>query len=284
MQYYRRRPLENTPLPDPLTPLGIDMNNALGSDLGSSASTLRRLMPFPGAGGIAPASLLSGELPQALPTLVSSLPRGNIPGLNEQAAALVPHAASILDEEMARGVIAARDTPARTPSYGMPGSSESASPLLKQVHGFIDQIAQALPMLQQMYGVQGTAANVGTAENLGTRASANLDAIPTLTGTVVAASGQGIRLSMQLQNDEAVRVHLAPHATDLLSCEGARILSKSITFSTPEAVLAPGEKQDLDIDIAVAPNIGAGHYYGLLVIAGVEYLRAMICIQVTPQR
>ena len=77
----------------------------------AAADFLRRLIPFPGTDVLTPLSSLSmaGLSNAAPPSPVNDV--ANL--VTEQAASIVPQAASILDEQMARGVVAARGaTPA----------------------------------------------------------------------------------------------------------------------------------------------------------------------------
>ena len=49
----------------------------------------------------------------------------------------------------------------------------------------------------------------------------------------------------------------------------------------PEEVrLEPGEQKELQVRIAVPVESALGCYVGLLVVAGVDYLRALITIEV----
>jgi len=76
-----------------------------------SGNFLRRLIPFPGTDVLTPLSPLSmaGLSSAAVPSPVNDVANP----VTKQAASIASQAASILDEEMARGVVAARDaTPA----------------------------------------------------------------------------------------------------------------------------------------------------------------------------
>ena len=62
--------------------------------------------------------------------------------VSEEARSIVTQAASILDEEMAKGVLAARRS-----SYGGTSVSPAANPMVRQVHDLIDNVAAAWPGL-----------------------------------------------------------------------------------------------------------------------------------------
>jgi hypothetical protein len=100
---------------------------------------LRRLIPFPGTDVLTPLSPLSmGGLSgagQSNPVTTGA------DAVTEQAASIVAQAASVLDDEMAKGVLAAR----RTDATGSYGQLDAANPVLRQLHEVVDNIAKLWP-------------------------------------------------------------------------------------------------------------------------------------------
>ena len=119
---------------------------------------LRQLLPFPSSAdasslltplmpvrrNLSPQSMLSGEIP---------------PAAGQQAASIVSEAASILDEEMAKGVLAARGAN-QFPGYR---DADPSSAVLRQVHDVIDNIARIWPSIQGA-STQWPGASVATRE------------------------------------------------------------------------------------------------------------------------
>ena len=95
MEYYRRQPLVTTP------EAGSDLAANVVENVGR---TMRQLLPLPSSAG--PFLGVPASLPVGV-DFVSQLPRV-VPSVGAQPAAIVSEAAAILDEEMAKGVLAAR--------------------------------------------------------------------------------------------------------------------------------------------------------------------------------
>ena len=85
---------------------------------------------------------------------------------------------------------------------------------------------------------------------------------------------------MTLCNSESRPVRLVPASTDLLGSRGGRIASSLLEFVPSELSLEPREQRDLAISTVVPAETAPGCYSGLLVVRGVDYLRALITIEV----
>ena len=105
MEGYQRRPPGAAP---------GDIESTARETLDEAGDFLRRLIPFPGAEVLSPLSLLPMAAQNAAPQSNPVTAAADVAG--EQAASIVSQAASILDEEMARGCsrLDARPAPLRT--------------------------------------------------------------------------------------------------------------------------------------------------------------------------
>ena len=233
---------------------------------GDAASFLRRLIPFPGAEALSPLPLLrvSSHGAGALQDPVANVVPASV---TEQASAIVSQAASVLDEEMARGVLAARQASPSVRTY----AAEPSNLLLRQVHDVVDQVAAVWPSLQsvpgQRYGVSQAAAS-------------ELDPLAELRPQATVKAGQRATISMTLCNSESRSVHLVPAATDLLGSRGGRVASSLLELTPVELRLEPQEKKEVTIALKVPAETAPGCYSGLFVVRGVDYLRALITIEV----
>ena len=232
---------------------------------GDAADFLRRLIPFPGAEALSPLSLLrvsphgGGALPDPVANVVPA-------DVTRQASAIVSQAASVLDEEMARGVLAARQA-----SSSSRTSAADPGTLLRQVHDVVDQVATVWPSLQsvpgQRYGVSQAAAS-------------DMDPLAELRPPATVKAGQRATISMTVCNSESRSVHLVPAATDLLGSRGGRIACSLLEFTPAEFKLEPQDKKDVAIALIVPAETAPGCYSGLFVVRGVDYVRALITIEV----
>lgn len=194
----------------------------------------------------------------------------------QDAAALVPEAAAILDEEMAAGMLAAYD--ARTPE---PGSSKIQSgsgagntdEWLRDLHDLVDALGNVLPRLQDyVTNAPGKSAEV--------RRGLEYESIPVLCPQAPVRPGESARISMKLNNDDAGPVHVALFCTDLFCTSGARIPQRCVTLTPNQLQLGPDAYAEVALEIAVPPASRPGAYCGLMLAAGLSYLRAVIAIEV----
>src|SRR5262245_52976393 len=89
----------------PETP-GVNGPPDAGQFLDQASAFLRRLMPFPNSESVGPLSLL--PMPAQNGAAQSNTVNSAAATAGEPAVSIVSQAASVLDEEMARGVLAAR--------------------------------------------------------------------------------------------------------------------------------------------------------------------------------
>jgi hypothetical protein len=222
---------------------------------------LRRLIPFPG-GEMPPLAPLSLTSPADALSAEAATAAQDLVG--QQAASIVSQAASILDEEMARGVLAASGVAAAAP-----GRADAATPLLRRAHEFVDSLAKVWP------GLQGVLPPLAASP-----ASSAVERVAEVGPRATVRPGQRATISMAVRNSESRAVRIVPVATDLIGSRGGRIASSLLDFSPPEFDLEPGRETDLTIGTVVPNDAAPGCYSGLLVVRGIDYLRALITIEV----
>jgi hypothetical protein len=243
-----------------------DVESVARQTLDEAGSFLQRLIPFPGSETVAPLSLLpmpgqGGGAPQSTPVNATA----GIAG--EQAASIVSQAAAVLDEEMARGVLDARRS-AGTASHPY---SSGDSPVLRQMHEFVDNLAALWPNLKTT-PLQALAAPQ--------QAPSDADQLAEIRPRATVRPGQRAMISMTVRNSENRAVRLVPLATDLLGSRGGRIPCSLLELTPSEVNLEPQEQRDLAIATTIPLDVAPGCYSGLLVVRGLDYLRALITIEV----
>jgi hypothetical protein len=256
VEYYRRQPLVTTP------ETGADVAATVVDTVGR---TLRQLLPLPSSAGPAapaPASLplgqdLLGQLPKIVPPLGA-----------QPAATIVSEAAAILDEEMARGVLAARGARPLSDSSG----ADPANAVWRQLHDLIDNVSRLWPM----HGMP-TAISQGPVRG---REDARDEGTPQLKPASPLRRGQRGTVSMSLCNREDRPVQLTPMATDLISSTGSRIPSSVFEFVPKNVRLEPSAQVDVVGHVVIPSDCTPGRFAGLLVVSGVDYLRAVVTIEV----
>jgi hypothetical protein len=257
---YRRQAPEGTPAERSQVSPGAPVHDA--------SRLLRRLLPYPGA----PETLSSLSIPPLSPR-GGRAQEGLLPGVvpratGQQPAAIVSEAASILDEEMAKGVLAARGA-----SQGSRDRAfEPGRTLLRQVHDLVDNVAGIWPTLQGASALSPVASQAEASRG---------DPLPELKPAFVVRPGQRARIATALRNKEDHAVRLVPASTDLVSGSGGRIPARLLEFVPAEIRLEAGEQAEIEIATTVPADTLAGCYFGLLVVGGVDDLRALITIDVT---
>jgi len=256
VEHYQRQPLVTLP------ETGSDVAAKVVEQVGR---TLRQLVPLSSSSG--PSVAMPASLPAAR-DLVSQLPK-TVPPVGAQPATIVSDAAAILDEEMARGVLAARGAPRQTSDrYG----AEPGAAVWRQLHDFIDNFSRLWPM----HGSPASAAQ----GPLGRQDEARYEGLPQLKPLSPLRCGQRGTLSMSLCNKEDHPLQLTPMATDLISGTGGRIPSSTFEFRPKVIRLEHGAQIEVVGQFVVPSNAARGCFAGLLVVAGVDYLRAVITIEV----
>lgn len=242
-----------------------DIPSAARETLDEAGAFLRRLIPFAGSESLSPLSLLPlGPHDRTAPSKAATA-AADIVG--DQTASIVSQAATILDEEMARGVLAARRS-ADTAQYGR---SDASNPVLRQVHELVDNIAALWPTQTNAQVERSTSSQLATTD---------VNGLAELRPRATVAPGQRATISMTVCNSESRAVRLLPSATDLLGSRGGRIPCSLLEFTPSELRLEPGAQSDLSIETTVPLDVAPGCYSGLLVVKGVDDLRALITIEI----
>jgi hypothetical protein len=85
---------------------------------------------------------------------------------------------------------------------------------------------------------------------------------------------------MTLSNNEDRPVRLTPMATELISCGGHKLPGALLEFAPREVRLEPGATSNVEGHIVIPAGTPSGSYSGLLVVVGIDYLTALITINV----
>jgi hypothetical protein len=238
-----------------------------GQALHGTRAFLRKLIPFPGSDLVGPLPLSPVALPQLGNVAQVDPVSAAAAVVGEPAVSIVSQAASVLDEEMSKGLLAARSAGSMGPGSGI----DAAHPVLRQMHEFVDNLGALWPRLQggPLMG-----------HLPGHSSSGNAEPLPTVSPRGSVKPGERAAISMTLRNSERQAVRLVPTATDLLGSRGGRIPNSLLEFRPSEIVLEPGEQKDLTISAMVPLEAPSGRYTGLLMVKGLDYLRALIAIDV----
>ena len=157
------------------------------------------------------------------------------------------------------------------PRPGHMDNRTRATRVLRQMHDLVNNVAAIWPSLQNPQTPLSGAPQA---------AAGNADGLAEVRPRTTVRPGQRATISMTLRNSESHSVRLVPVATDLLGSRGGRIASSLLACAPSELTLEPQEQRDMAITTTVPAGTAPGCYSGLLVVMGLDYLRALITIEV----
>jgi hypothetical protein len=189
----------------------------------------------------------------------------------QQAATLVPEAAAILDEEMAAGMLAAHH--ARAAPSGSSSRRRTSNESLRGLPDFVDALGKVLPRIWgYAAGARTRAAEVGPDHGD--------ESVPLVCPRAFVRPGGSTKISMRLNNDDANPANVTLSCTDLFNTSGTCIPKHQVTLTPSQFDLGPDANAEVALEISVPPGSRPGTYSGLLLAAGLAYLRAVITIEV----
>ena len=212
-------------------------------------------------------------------------PKEIISELSRTTSRVVKQAASILEEEIAAGVVAARqmeehfinvdEIRAEDPDHVM-------QRFRKDTHEVVDIVIDVLNAAARYAGKmvkRSVTIDVGEEKDgTGSKASSPLPTIETMRPV---KAGDSVLVTMTLRNEgkEAYKIS-AFHCTDLVSPEDARIPSKRIAFTPGSIRLKPGKPESVLIKVDIPKKAASGTYSGLIQAAKMEQIRAVLITHV----
>jgi hypothetical protein len=205
-------------------------------------------------------------------------PSASVEPLMPDPASLVQSAASILDEEMELGAIAAKSLPQ---SGVNPRTYEQAEPLpqnalLKDVHQFVDKFAEVITQIPQPKGYD---LPIPLAEGMSAPQD-EYESAPILRPHQSVRAGEVGSLTFKLHNDSETAASFTLCCTDLLSGSGGRILSQAVVFTPQSVHLEKDAVINVNLKFKVPPGSILGTYSGLLIASELSYLQAVLTFNV----
>lgn len=254
MKHYRRKPLQiiNQGLPESVTDL-LDKVDTLPS--ASDAGTIT-------------------AAPEAVTETLSEVIQ---PVLGETEAipspeALVQQATTILDTDLAAPLEAAQTvasplnlgstTPSAPSSYSVPG-------LVDEIHEFVNELATLISLKSELTG-----------GGLGHSPSSDAS-IPLLQPSHPCHAGETVQISFNVHNDSTEPTQPQFFCSDFYSCQGDLIPRQAISIAPNPLSLAPDATDSIGLSIQLPQHLSNGEYSGILMAAGLPYLKAMISLEVT---
>jgi hypothetical protein len=221
----------------------------------------------------------------------ASLRGASLTGASRRVVAATPaiviKAASILEEELASGLRAAKHIERRFLNVDALRTQDPDAVMLKfrrDAHDAVDIILDILTAATQTVSAQAgrfinVTAGAGAAKpDDGLAPDVSVPALR-VPGTI--AAGSSGEVSVLLENTSEVRTsNFTLHCSDLLSATGAKIAAESVSFSPETLSVEPKTSGRVALYVNVPAGTPAGKYEGFVRATQLESLRALLSVVV----
>jgi len=199
-------------------------------------------------------------------------------------ARIVQQAAFILEEEIAAGVVAAKQVEGRFLNVSKLRSGDPDEVMhrfRRDAHEVLDILMDVANAATNSLG--GLAQRAVTIRGGGARkpeAAREGSTIPTLVLPIKAGASNEIAMSVENDGDSPI-VEFTFHSTDFVDGRGNRLLAEQVTFSPGMMTLQPRTTERVTVAARVPLGTMPGTYSGLLQASRLEDLRAILLLQIT---
>jgi len=204
-------------------------------------------------------------------------------GLRAEAMRVVEQAASILEEEIAAGIVAAKKVEER---YVNINALRTGAPehviqrFRKDAHEVLDILLDLVNLsISAFGGLSERAINIRTERKTkdGSKAEESLQELVIPTALKPGETGT---VSMLVENDSDKGTGPFEFTTaGLLSASGERLQAKHIRFDPPMLEVAANDVKKVNITVSIPAGAAPGHYSGLVLAPAIQ-MRAILTAQV----
>jgi hypothetical protein len=199
---------------------------------------------------------------------------------------LVERAATVLEEELANGIVAAQHVGNRfTKRESLRESSEQQLffRFRRDAHEIVDMLMDVIgATADRVGGVAARVVRIGGSQGSSPTAIRNgVERLPVLEPEITIAKGETAVIPMTIENDGR-----EPTETFSLVCSslvgetGEQLGTDAVTFDPPSLTLAPGESASVSITVSVAPDAARGVYSGIVQATKLDNVRAVLIVTI----
>lgn len=210
-------------------------------------------------------------------------------GVADTTSRIVQRAASILEEELASGIVAARQIErrfvdvekirSRDPEEVMQRFRRDAHEVVDILIDLVSVATTSLSGLAQR-AITISAGAVGSGESPA-KPAPSAGGIPALTIAQPVKPGERVEVPMTLENDSDRTTETFRFiSSDLINPDGERIPAQQITFVPETITIEPHKSATITVAIVVPEGAPSGVYSGLLQATRLNQLRAVVTLQV----
>ena len=212
-------------------------------------------------------------------------PTDVLKGFAKSTSRVVQQAASILEEEIAAGIVAAKQVEERFVNVSKVRSEDPAvliQRFRRDTHEVVDIIIDLVNAGAKSVGDLAQRA-VRIRSDAGSSKVERLMAgqVPTLSMPQPVKAGAAAEITMSVENDsDAETAKFSFCSSDLVSSTGDRIDNKHVRFDPTSLVLATHRSTKVKATVQVPAETPAGVYAGLIQATNLNHLRASISVAV----
>lgn len=213
--------------------------------------------------------------------VLRGLGTAGVEGAAAATSRIVQKAASILEEEIAAGIVAAKQVEARYVNVSELRQGQPEEVLLR----FRRDAHEVLDMLMDMASLAtrsvGNLAQRVVSVRPGEQPTAATGHVPSFTLPGPLNPGETASVPMTLENQsDTVTDEFSFHCSDLVSPSGDRISAQNVLFAPPTVVIEPRKTEQVIVTVVAPDGLAPGLYAGLLQSSRPDQLRAVLVVNV----
>lgn len=207
---------------------------------------------------------------------------------------IVQQAASILEEEIAAGIVAAKKVEARlldVQKLRGADSQEVMQRFRRDAHEVVDILIDLVNVAtNSLSGVAqrviriseaGVGAAAGGAAASGGKLRPAGSAVPSLAVSQPLKPGESVAVPLTLENDgDTTTENFRFLCSDLVNASGDRIAGGHVSFAPEALVIGPHSAATVTVTVNAPPGTPAGVYSGIVQATKLEQLRAVLSVHI----
>jgi hypothetical protein len=206
-----------------------------------------------------------------------------IKGLARGASRIVAQAASILEEELATGIDAAKQIEERFVNVADMRSANPDEVMARfrdDAHQVVDIVLDLINVPTRSLGDWAQRV-VSIRPDDGKTPTASPAEAPTIAVPSALRPGASAEVPLSLENDgDTPTAEFTFQSTDLVNADGDKILARHVNFDPATITIAPHERESVTVSISVPKGTVPGLYSGLVLASKLDRLRAVLVVDV----
>jgi len=213
-------------------------------------------------------------------------PAGILQDFTKTTSRVVHQAAAILEEEIAAGVVAAKQVEDQLVDVKKARSGESAEVIQrfrKDAHDLVDIVLDMLAIAsEKATDVSDNMLSFGTGTSSKRTGKTSGGTIPTLVIPKTLRPGDSFEIEMMLENESDKQINkISMICNDLINSDGKKITARNVAFSPGVTSLKPKAQANVTIGITIPKAAEAGSYSGIIRATNMNQLQAILVVNVS---